>query len=176
MIQKFKLTTMMMAVVAIFGLSMQSCCDDCHDKPEVRVYTSPSFKAANISVSGDNVLTASDNKGVVNLTYNVTLTVNGVPQVFTGSCSSNELPVMAGNEVEIVASFDNEAATSNICFAMPDGSKEIVTKSAPSCKWTVPANFTAGDKIVAQWADKSGKIQHENLSSSIILIELQKQE
>lgn len=167
---------MMMALVAIFGLSLQSCEDDepkvTDDEPEVTVYTAPSFNATNISANGEKSLTASDNKVIVNLAYNVTITVNGEPQVFTGSCSSNELPVMEGNEVEIVASFDSEAAASNICFALPDGSKKIVSKADPICRWTVPANFTTGDKIVAYWADNSGKIQHQDLSSSITLIAL----
>lgn len=158
----------MMALLAILGLSLQSC----GDEPEATVYTAPSFMAINISVNGDSPLTASDSKAVVNLDYSVTITVNGEPQTFTGSHSSNELPVMAGNEVEIVASFDEDAATSNICFTMPDGSKEIVSKSTPFCKWIVPTGFEAGDKIVAKWADNSGKIQHENLSSSITLIAL----
>lgn len=172
MIQKFKLTTLII-LAAVFGLSLQSCCDDC-DEPQVKVYTAPSFKATNVSVTADKSLTASDNKVVVNLNYNVTITINGEPQIFTGSCSSNELPVIGGNEVEIVASFDDEAATTNVCFAMPDGSKEIVTKADPVCKWIVPTNFKDGDKIVAQWADNSGKIQHESLSSSITLIALEK--
>ena len=171
MIQKFKLTTLMIALVAVLGLSLQSCCDDC-DEPQVKVYTAPSFKATNVSVTADKSLTASDNKVVVNLTYNVTITINGELQIFTGSCNSNELPVIEGNEVEIVASFDDDAATSNVCFTMPDGSKDIVTKADPSCKWIVPTGFRAGDKIVAQWADNSGKIQYESLSSSITLIEL----
>lgn len=173
MIQKFKLTTLMIALVAVLGLSLQSCCDDC-DEPQVKVYTAPSFKATNVSVTADKSLTASDNKVVVNLNYNVTITINGEPQIFTGSCSSNELPVIEGNEVEIVASFDDDAATTNVCFTMPDGSKEIVSKAAPGCKWIVPTDFKAGDKIVAQWADNSGKIQHESLSSSITLIALEK--
>lgn len=172
MIQKFKLTTLMMAFVAVLGLSLLSCCDDC-DEPKVMVYTSPSFKAANVSVIADKPLTASDNKEVVNLNYNVTITINGEPQTFTGSCSSNELPVIEGNEVEVVASFD-DAATTNVCFTMPDGSKEIVTRADPICKWIVPTNFNDGDKIVAQWAANSGKIQHESLSSSITLIALEK--
>lgn len=175
MIQKFKLTTLMIALVAVMGLSLQSCCDDCDEpceEPQVKVYTAPSFKATNISVNGDKSLTASDNKAVVNLNYSVTITINGEPQIFTGACSSNELPVIVGNEVEIEASFDDDAATSNICFTMPDGSKEIVSKNNPICKWIVPNSFNAGDKIVAQWADNSGKIQHESLSSSITLISL----
>jgi len=174
MIQKFKLTVLMMALAMTFGLSMQSCGDDCHNEPEVKVYTAPSFKATNCSVTGDKDLTASDNKVVVNLSYKVTITVNGEPQIITGTCSSNELPVVAGNEVEIVASFDKEAPTSNVYFTLPDGSKEIVSKSAPTCSWVVPTTFKAGDKIIAQWADNSGKIQHASLSSSITLIDLQK--
>lgn len=170
MIQKFKLTTLMIALVAVLGLSLQSCGGD--DEPNVTVYDAPSFKATNISVTGDKPLTASGNKVTVNITYNVTISINGETQVLTVTCSSNELPVEAGNEVEIVASFDKDAATSNVCFTLPDGSKEIVSKSAPSCKWVVPADFKAGDKIIAQWADNSGKIQQASLSSSITLIEL----
>lgn len=169
-----KLTTLMMVLVAIFGLSLQSCGDDCDcDVPPIKVYTAPSFKAINISATGDKTLTASDSKIVVNYNYTVTITVNGEPQIFTGSCSSNELPVMKGNEVEITASFDDNAATSNICFTMPDGNIQTVTKVNPNCKWIVPSSFSSGDKIYAQWADESSKIQHQDLTSSITLIAIE---
>ncbi len=173
MIHKVKLITLMTALVAALGLLLQSCRDDC-DEPQETVYTAPSFKATNVSVTADKSLTASDNKAVVILNYNVTITINGDPQTFSGTCRSSELPVIEGNEVEIVASFDDDAATTNIRFTMPDGSKEIVSKTNPSCKWIVPTNFMAGDKIVAQWADNSSKIQYESLSSSITLIALEK--
>ncbi len=148
----------MIALGAIVGLFLQSCDND---EPEVAVYTAPSFKATNNSASGEKALTASDNKVVVNLTYTVTMIVNGESQVFTGSCCSNELPVMVSNEIAITASFDENAATSNICFTMPDGCKETVTKTSPTYKWTVPTSFSDGDKIIAQWADNSGKMIYE---------------
>lgn len=94
MIHKLKLITLMIALVAIPGISLQSCCDDC-DEPRGKIYNAPSFKATNVSVT-----------------------------------------------------------------------------AAPICKRIVPTNFKVGDKIVSQWADNSGKIQHESLSSSITLIEL----
>ncbi len=77
---------------------------------------------------------------------------------------------MAGNEVNIAASFDGNAATSNICFTMPDGSKKIVSKSQPICTWIVSNDLNVGDKIIAQWADESGMIQYSSLSSFITLI------
>ncbi|MDE5570732.1 MAG: hypothetical protein K2I86_01540, partial [Prevotella sp.] len=110
---------------------------------------------------------------IIVINYTTMITINGEQQVFTGSRSSNELPVMAGNEIEIIASFDDNAVTSNICFTMPDGSMQTVTKANPSCKWTVPSNFSSGDKINAQWADESGKIQHQDLTSSIVLIAIE---
>lgn len=163
---------MMMVMIAIFGLSIQSCDPDPEpETPNIHVYTSPSFSAANISVTGDSVLKAKDSKIIISLNYTVTLTIDGVPQVFTGSCKSNELPVMAGNDVEISADFDDNAASSYMCFTMPDGSKHIITKATPNFKWAVPSDFIPGAKIVAQWADNSGKILHESLSSYISLIE-----
>lgn len=160
---------LMMLLVTGVGLSFQSC-RECCDEPKVQVYVAPSFKATNISVNGDKPLTASDNKDVVNFNYSVTITIDGEAQTFTGSYRSKELPVMAGNEVKITASFDENAATSNICFTMPDGSKKIVSKSQPICTWIVSNDLNVGDKIIAQWADESGMIQYSSLSSFITLI------
>lgn len=169
---KLKFKYLMMAFAAILCMSLQSCCDDCTCPDNTKVYTAPSFTTTNVSASGEKSLTASDNKVVVNLNYKVTITINGEPTIFSGSCNSNELPVISGNEVEVKASFDENRATDNICFTMPDGSKRIVTKDNPSCIWIVPANFMSGDKITAQWADNSGKIQYANLLSTITLIDL----
>lgn len=172
MIKNSKLTPLLIAVAVMLGLSLHSCGGD--SEPKVTVFEAPSFTATNISVKGDRPLTASDNKVVDTFNYSVTITVNGESQTITGSCSSNELPVIEGNEVEIVASFDGYAATSNICLTMPDGIKKIVSKDHPTCQWIVPMSFSDGDKITAQWADTSGNIQYDNLSSSITLISLEK--
>lgn len=175
MIQKFKLTALMIALVAILGVTLQSCEQtQTIDLDLSTVTTPPSFNATNASTAGEKPLTASDSKIGVNLTYNITIATDGEIKSFTITCSSNELPVSEGNEVEITASFDDESATSYICFALPDGSREIVTKANPVCKWVVPASFKPGDAIVAQWADKSGNIIHKNLSSSITLIAIEK--
>lgn len=169
---KVKVSSMIMAISAIFlGGSLQSC----HTSdPEIQVYTAPYFKAANVSAVGEKPLAA--NSGVsINCSYTVTVMVNGESQVFSGTFSSTELPVVEGNEVEIKVSFDNQAPSSYVCFTMPDGSTELVSKSDPSFMWVVPESFQAGDKIVAQWSDKSGKIEFETLSSSITLIDLKRE-
>ncbi len=164
-----KLSTAMAAVLAILAISLQSCCEDKH---EVKVYYPPTFKATNGSVTAEPVLSASGNTVVVNVSYSVTITINGESCVVSGTRRSDELPVLAGNEVEIMASFNEDSATSYISFSMPDGSRKLVSKTDPACRWTVPTNFNEGDKIVAQWADNAGKIKYEELKSSITLIEL----
>lgn len=172
MLQKNKLTSTLMAIVAIMGISLQSCCED--DDCRLKVYSAPKFTATNTDADGDKALTARDDKhGTETVNYTVSVTINGETQTFTGTYSSNELPVITGNEVEIVATFDDNAATSYVCFMMPDGSRQTVSEEAPVCKWTVSDSFSSGDKIIAQWADKSGKIKHSDLSSSITLIALE---
>ncbi len=169
--QKFKLTSLLIALVAVLGLSVQSCDND----DLIQVNTAPLFKATNVSASGDKPLTAYYGRANVELKhYSVTVAINGESQTFTGSCNSNELPVIEGNEVDIVVSFEDDALTTNVCFTMPDGSREIVTKADPVCKWIVPAGFKPGDKIIAQWADNSGNIKNKDLLSSITLIALEK--
>lgn len=169
--KKIKIWGIMIALAAILSLTLESCRED-RDAPPVNVITAPSFKATNISVTEEEPMVASDNSIIVNVNYSVTITVDGVTEVYTGTRNSNELPVWAGNEVEIRAYFDGDAPTSNICFTMPDRTVEYVSKENPVCKWTVPTDFGTGDKIVAQWVTQSGKILYQNLSSSITLISL----
>lgn len=166
-----------MLLLVVLGLVLQCCRrpDPVPDEPIVNAYTAPSFEATNLSVEGDKPLTAKITDGIIiNFKYTFTFNVDGEPKVIELTYSSNQLPVMAGNEVEIVAEFDEEAASSYVCFTMPDGTKQIVTKAYPKCKWTVPVNFVSGDKIYAQWVDNNGKILYPSLSSSIVIIALEK--
>lgn len=163
---QLKTPALLMPSLILMALMFQAC-----PSPEPAVYTAPTFNATNTSATGDEALTASDNKIIVNKHYTVTITINDIPHVYTGTCSSNELPVSEGNEVSIIGSFGEDAATGHIRFTLPDGTYGIVSKVHPTYNWTVPADIAPGDKIVAQWVDNTGNIPYPELSSSITLID-----
>lgn len=136
---KSKITLMLMAFAIILGL--QSCGDD----PKLTVNSNDfDFKAINLTVD-DGKLSASGGTTVtVNWTVNVT--INGQTTTVSGTKKSDELPVMAGDEVEIYFTPSCLEQT-EAYFTMPDGTTHKATVLAPSFKWTVPDNFTAGMQI-----------------------------
>lgn len=71
------------------------------------------------------------------------LTVNGETITVSGTKKSDELPVMAGDEIEIQFTPSCTEQT-KACFTMPDGTTHKATTSSPTFKWTVPDNFSAG--------------------------------
>lgn len=107
-----------------------------------------SFKAENISVdSKQKIIANSDTSVKVNWTIHYK--VNDEEITVNGSSVGNELPVMAGHEIEITflpSCKEEEEAL----FTLPDGKVQKVTATSPSFKWTVPDNFTEGMKITAE--------------------------
>lgn len=136
---KTKLTIMLMAFAIMLGL--QSCGDD----TKITINTNDfGFKAINLTVD-DGKLTANGGTAVpVNWTVNVT--INGETTTISGTSKSDELPVMAGDEIEIQFTPSCPEQT-EAYFMMPDGSSHKASVNAPNFKWTVPDNFTPGMQI-----------------------------
>ena len=78
--------------------------------------------------------------------WTVNITINGETTTFSGSNKSNELPVMAGDilEVQFQPSCEKETEAT---FTMPDGIIHIATENTPTFTWTVPDNFFPGMQI-----------------------------
>lgn len=130
---------MLMAFAIMMGL--QSCGDD----PKLTINSNDfDFKAVNLTVD-DGKLTASGGT-TVTVNWTVNLTVNGQTTTISGTKKSDELPVMAGDEIEIQFTPSCPEHT-EAYFTMPDGTSHKATTSAPSFKWIVPNNFTAGMHI-----------------------------
>lgn len=170
------LKNIVMALAIIIGFANQSCEKVITQEIEIDQSSTASFKATNVSAHGDIPLTASSYRYITidkneTVSYKVTLTADGVAKVFTGKCKYNELPVLVGNEVELMADFDEYPLYSYLCFSLPDGTRQIVSKTVPSCKWIVPDDFTAGWTISAQCTDESGKAVVTN-TTTIKLISL----
>lgn len=161
---KTKITLMLMAFAIILGL--QSCGDD----PKLTVNSNDfDFRAINLTVD-DGKLTASGGTTVtVNWTVNVS--INGQTTTVSGTTKSDELPVMAGDEVEIYFTPSCPQQT-EAYFTMPDGTTHKTTVSAPSFKWTVPDNFTAGMQIKGESHYETDDCIY-NIVGAITLVNLQ---
>lgn len=134
-----KLIFILMAFAIMVGL--QSCGGD----PKVTINSNDfDFKAVNLTVD-DGKLSASGGT-IVTVNWTVNLTINGQTTTVSGTKKSDELPVMAGDEIEIqfIPSCPEQTEA---YFTMPDGTSHKATSSAPSFKWTVPANFATGMQI-----------------------------
>lgn len=136
---KIKLTIMLMAFTIMLGL--QSCGDD----SKITINTNDfGFKAINLTVD-DGKLTANGGTAVtVNWTVNVT--INGETTTISGTSKSDELPVRAGDEIEIQFTPSCPEQT-DAYFSMPDGTSNKVSVNTPTFKWTVPDDFTPGMQI-----------------------------
>ena len=121
-------------------LGLQSC-----DDPKPTVNSNDfDFKAINLTVD-DGKLTATGGTTItVNWTVNVT--INGETTIVSGTTKSDELPVMAGDEIEIQFTPSCLEQT-EAYFTMPDGITHKATTNSPLFKWTIPDNFTAGMQI-----------------------------
>lgn len=104
------------------------------------------FRATNLSIGNGN-LTASNGRGaIVTTNWTTVVIVNGNATTYSGVSKSNELPVMAGNEIEVKFTPSCPEQT-EAYFTMPDGSTHRATASERSFTWTVPAEFTSGMQI-----------------------------
>ena len=155
---------MLMAFAIMMGL--QSCGGD----PKISVNSNDfDFKAVNLTV-GDGKLTATGGTPVT-VNWMVNVTINGETTTVSGIKKSDELPVTAGNEIEIYLTPSCPEQT-EAYFTMPDGTKHKATSSAPSFRWTVPNNFTADMQI-------KGEVHYEtddciyNRTGTITLIALE---
>lgn len=156
---------MLMAFAIMMGL--QSCGGD----PKLTVNANDfDFKAANLTVE-DGKLTATGGGTTVTINWTVNVSINGETTTVSGSKKSDELPVMAGDEIEIYLTPSCPEQT-EAYFTMPDGTKHKATSSAPSFKWIVPNNFTAGMQI-------KGEIHYEtddciyNRTGTVTLVALE---
>ena len=154
---------MLMAFAIMMGL--QSCGDD----PKVSVNSNDfDFKAVNLTID-DGKLTATGGTTVtVNWTVNVT--INGETITVSGTKKSDELPVMAGDEIEIYFTPSCPEQT-EAYFTMPDGATHKATTSSPSFTWSVPGNFVAGMQIKGETHYETGDCIY-NKVGLITLVEL----
>lgn len=136
---KTKFTFMLMAFAIMLGL--QSCGDDTKLTVDSNDF---GFKAINLTVDGGKLTAVGGT--IVSVNWTVNVTINGQSATVTGTCKSDELPVRAGDEVEIRFSPSCPEQT-EAYFTMPDGTTHKATVNAPNFKWTVPDNFTSGMQI-----------------------------
>lgn len=137
-----KIFTLLMGV--LFAVTLQSCGGD-----ELK----PTIKSNDLSFSAVNTISPKElraQSGSVTMTvnWNVTITIDGMSTTYTGTSKSNELPVMVGDEIELVfkpRTPEEKEAT----FSMPDGTTKTVTSTSPSFTWKVPVDFKPGSKISA---------------------------
>lgn len=121
-------------------LGLQSC-----DEPKITIDTNGfGFKATNLTVDNGKLTAIGNSTLIFNWVVNVT--INGIPTTVSGESKSNELPVMAGNEIEVQFIPSCQEQT-EAYFTMPDGTSHKATINAQTFKWTVPDNFTPGMQI-----------------------------
>lgn len=135
------------ALVAVLALAALQSCDS--DPAEITIISSDlAFTATNTSIESSQPVTATSGSSTVNITISVTIKdEEGVPQTYTVShITKNELPVMAGNIIEIKFAPTCEEQT-EATFTMPDGAILKATATNPVLKWVVPDNVTDGMEI-----------------------------
>lgn len=121
-------------------LGIQSC-----DDPKPTINSNDfDFKAVNLTVDDGKLNATGGTTVTVNWTVNVT--INDQTTTVSGTKKSDELPVRAGDEVEIYFTPSCSGQT-EAYFTLPDGTTHTATSVVPSFKWTVPDNFTAGMQI-----------------------------
>ena len=136
---KTKFTFVLMAFAMLLGL--QSCRYD----PKISIDTNDfGFKATNLTVDNGNLTATGGSNGIINWTVKVT--IDGETTTVIGTSKGNELPVRAGDGIEIqfIPSCPEQTEA---YFTMPDGTSHKATVNAPSFKWTVPDDFTPGMQI-----------------------------
>lgn len=159
-------TTIAFTIMAIaMMLGLQSCSDD----PKITISSNDfAFKAVNLSVDNGK-LTAI---GGTNITTNwtVNLIINGETTTISGTSKSDELPVRAGDEIEIqlnpICSEQTEGR-----ITLPDGTSRTLTATPPSFKWTVPDDFTHGMEIKGESHYETDDMIY-NLTGIITLVDL----
>ena len=142
---KTKLILMLALLTTI--MMLQGCCDDCvPDKAKTKVISNDfTFRAKNLSVDNGK-LSAMSGSVTTSVTWTVNIVKDGQTISVSNSSKSDELPVLAGNEIEI--RFEpSRAEETEAFFTMPDGSVHCASAESPSFIWTVPSDFTPGTEI-----------------------------
>ncbi len=107
-------------------------------KPVIELNTLK-FKATNNSlISNEKAIVANSTGaggGEQNITWNIT--VNGQTTTSITLKNTTELPVYAGNEIEITFMYSCPEET-EATFTLPDGKTHKVSVTSPSFKWIVP--------------------------------------
>lgn len=133
------------------------------------------FKAINCSVESDNEVVAMTKAygtcTITNTILNIPISVNGSATVSIVVRNGNELPVVAGNEIEVIFEPTRQNET-EATFTLPDGTVRTVTATSPSFKWTVPENFKSGMVIKGESKCMDDHVIYE-ASGSITLIAIQ---
>lgn len=131
-----------MAIAMMLGI--QSCG---HEDPKITINSNDfAFKAVNLTVENGKLSANGDQTVNITFDWSVNVIINGETTTINGSSKSDELPVRAGDEVEIQFNPTCPEQT-EAYFMMPDGTSHKATVSAPNFKWTVPDNFTPGMQI-----------------------------
>ncbi len=160
---KSSTSIMLMAFAIMLGL--QSCGDD----PKLTVNSNDlDFKAINLTVDDGKLTATGGATTTVNWTVNVT--INGKTTTVSGKKKSDELPVMAGDEIKIQFTPSCSEQT-EAYYTMPDGTSYKATVSEPSFKWAVPDNFVARMQIKGETHYETDDCLY-NRTGAITLIEL----
>ncbi len=142
-------------------LAVQGCDKDKDEEPgKISANGGVYFKAVNLSPTLGTHLYASTTLTVFTVNWTVDVTVNGNTATVSGESMNDELPVMAGDEIEVVFVPACESET-QASFQLPDGTSRTVTAANPSFRWTVPDDFTSGMKI-------EGRCEYEDNGTPIV--------
>ena len=133
------------------------------------IKTDLNFEAVNCSSEGEKKPTAQSS-GMVNLTVTTTFTIiiNGHSTVVTTTKKGDELPVMVGNEIEIIFTPKCPEETEAF-FILPDGKTQKVTASSPSFKWIVPDNFKSGMEIKGESSYETDEAKYKTFGEIILV-------
>lgn len=162
-----------LGVVLVALMGLQGCCHsgEC-DKPKLPEKSDKfNFKVTNLTVD-EGKLVAYGGKQSVTVNTTIIITIkNGQTTSVSRTYKSDELPVRAGDEIEIL--FEPSCAEqTEAFFTLPDGTTRTATVSSPSFRWTVPADFNPGMEIKGESRYETDDFIYE-LTGSVTLIDLE---
>lgn len=156
-------------ILAILLIVVTGCPNDTTLPSDIK------FKAINCSAESDSEVVAMTKAygtyTFTNTIFNISPLVNGSATVSIVTRNGNELPVVAGNEIEVIFEPTRQNET-EATFTLPDGTVRTVTATSPSFKWTVPENFKSGMVIKGESKCMDDHVIYE-ASGSITLIAIQ---
>lgn len=158
---------LILGVVSVALTGLQSC----HKDPKLTEKSDKfNFKVTNLTVD-EGKLVAYGGKPAVSVNWEVDIQINGVMTSVSGTCNSDELPVRAGDEIEILFEPGCTEQTEAF-FTLPDGTTRTLTVSSPSFRWTVSADFNPGMEIKGESRYETDDFIYE-LTRSVTLIDLE---